>query len=152
MPSVKTQTSSKAVVTATPLTVDTITQDDLKEYIPVFNEFVELSKQLNALKKTYEAMTLKFLVASTGIKNENKIKAMTPDAINDLIVKRLKNGALDFEEGEFDYTIAPSEENGRQTVAWKDEVLQLKGEDYVKELQAKTPKTFSYKVLPIIEN
>jgi hypothetical protein len=148
MPQVKTQTSVKAVAVPKAVEVDTVSQNDLAEYVPVFTQFVNLSKQLNAIKKNYEAMCLKVLVAATGIKNEDAIKAMTPEAVAELVEKRMANGTFKFEAGQYDFEIAPSQPNGRATVQWQQIVLDLKGEDYVKQVQADAPKSFSYKVIP----
>ena len=149
MPSVKTQTSLKAVAEPKAIVVDKITQADLLAFVPLFTEYVTATKALNKLKKKFDAATVALLLTSTGLNELDEVKKMTPDALSALVTNRLETGTFVFEEGEYDYTIAPSEENGRQTVAWKEVVLGLKGEAYVLDLVEKAPKTFSYKVLPI---
>lgn len=145
MPSVATKGTKVPTATAKLVMVPTITATEVIQAIESMVACRAAEKQARDLKKPAKAALMLILTKVLGVKNSSEIKHMSPDEISELWTKRVNEQAFIVAKDAPDFSIINTYEGARPK--WKDELQKRMGEAVVNEIQANTPKSYSYAVV-----
>lgn len=127
-----------------------VKQSELLEYLDLFNKLATLNEQLRTLRNEFDPLEALITEVATG-RGCDDLKSLKPEDVAALVKQRLEQKEFSVEPGQLDFQIEASQPNGRQTVEWKNVVIELMGPAFATRLQKEAQPKFSYGIRPVVK-
>jgi hypothetical protein len=121
-----------------------VTKDELFEIAGWERKFAKAKKAQAEAEREVKFRRLQLAEKVIGVKTEDELKALTPDQVNKLSVKRLTAGDWKLERGAPLFEFKKTHQGSYPS--WLDLFTEKMGETAAARIKAETPLTYSYAV------
>lgn len=121
-----------------------VTKDELFEIADWERKYAKAKKAESFAEKEVKFRRLQLAEKVLGIKTEDELKALTPDQVNKISVKRLEAGDWKLERGGPVFGFKKTHQGAYPS--WLDLYIAQMGETAAARIKAETPIVYSYAV------
>lgn len=121
-----------------------VTKDELFEIADWERKYADAKKKASAAEKQVKFRRLQLAEKVLGVKTEDELKALTPDQVNKLSVKRLTAGDWKLDRGAPVFGFKKTHQGTYPS--WLDLYIGEHGQTAADKIKAETPLSYSYAV------